>query len=688
MRAGRACGAEGRAKAPVPSVSWFIDDEGGYTSVAVVLALLVSVTLVFGMAASEWTMARSADVQEVADATAMAGENVVASFSTVAQVIDACVLSMGIAGMAACGFGLVASCVPALSAAGEAALEAGRQVLDSRREFAQSALAGLESLEATLPLLIVANSAACANANDEGGIGYTGCAVPLPLQSRSDYSSLTPNLDVEDIDEDAAKMRDAASRSEDARKRANDALRRGWEADCGHVPRCMRERASTLAGLTGADNPNYPSPEGWTFGVALLRARRYYAVRVTNNVPEGSDIESVTDACVRREFYRFALAQMGRGYYHEGADGTVDMMLPELPHNSAEARETTLYTDQVWPCTDEGGARTLHSTLACPGATGSPSGLASVAEVESGSVGWCPVCRMDVGDIGKVAAASTTIDNGFEHYWRQVVEASRDYQAAHNEQVAAEGEMRDLAADGAESFKAAIDQLSVPRPKLCPAGAWGCIGVVRRGQGAVVPAELTAAFLSSADLPAGIAVSAAVLAPDGATAENNVLARLFDRLSGKGLILGDGLDGLGGLWGRLLLAYGSSYESVSGSVTQFLDTVDGVFGGSVGAWLKERLSAVVDAAGFEPADMRLRKPVLTNTQNVLDKAGVTQSSTLRSLVLSIPEGGTPLEVASALGLALVNELGSGEVTIATIPIPGTDVTIPVTIDLSSLAGVT
>ena len=671
----------------MPSVSWFVRDEGGYTSVAVALALLVSITLVFGVAATEWTMSRSADVQQVADATAMAGENVVASFSTTAQVIDACVLSMGIAGVAACGFGLVASSIPGMATVGEAAMTAGRRVLESRRSFAESALAGLESLEATLPLLIVANSAACANANDEGGIDYTGCAVPLPLQSQSDYSSLVDDVDVTQVEQDAERMRDASRRAEDARRRVDEALRRGWEADCGHVPRCLRERTSTLSGLHGSDNPNYPSPEGWTFGVPLVRSRRYYAARAANNVPEGADIESVTDACVRREFYRYALSEVNRGYYREAADGSVELLLPQLPHNTAETRATSLYTDSVWPCTDQEGTRTLHSTLSCPGATGAASGTASVAELESGSVGWCSVCRMDVGDIGKVAAASTTIDNGFEYYWKEIVEASLDYQGARNELARAEQEMRDVASDGAESFRLALDQLSVPRPKLCPAGAWGCISVVRRGAGAAVPSELTAAFLSSAELPPGIAVSAAVLAPDDATAENNVLSRFFDRLSGEGFVLGDGLDGLGGLWGRLLVAYGSSYESVSGSVTQFLDTVDGVFGGSVGAWLKARLSETVDAAGFEPADMRLKKPVLTNTQNVLDKAGITQSSTLRSLALSIPEGGNPLEVARALGLTLINELGVGEVTIAEVTIPGTSVTIPVTIDLSSLGGV-
>ena len=133
-----------RALVPLLGVSAFIDDEGGYTSVAVAFALLVSFSLVFAAASAEWVMARSSEVQQVADAAAMAGENSVAGFSTVAQVIDACVLSMGLAGIVTYGAGLVISCVPGAGAAGDAIVKAGSDVLDSRRSFSRSAAAGLQ----------------------------------------------------------------------------------------------------------------------------------------------------------------------------------------------------------------------------------------------------------------------------------------------------------------------------------------------------------------------------------------------------------------------------------------------------------------------------------------------------------------------------------------------------------------
>ena len=88
--------------------------------------------------------------------------------------------------------------------------------------------------------------------------------------------------------------------------------------------------------------------------------------------------------------------------------------------------------------------------------------------------------------------------------------------------------------------------------------------------------------------------------------------------------------------------------------------------------------------GFEPVDMRLRKPVLTNTQDVLDQSGFEQLSTVRTLVRALPASGTSAEdFARSLGYWLSDETG-GELTVAELTIPGTDVSIPLTIDLEAL----
>lgn len=686
---GRGAVGGGRACGGGLVLSLFRDDEGGFTTVAVALALLLSLTLVFSAASAAWVAARSSEVQRVADAAAMAGENAVAAFSTVAQVLDACVLSMGLAGIVTYGAGLVLSCVPGLSAVGAETCSAAGRVLDARRSLSRSGAEGIGRLERTLPLLVVANSASCVAANSEEGPSYLGCALPFPSESRSDFSGLAAEVGDEGMAELSERMRDVSEEALAARERADAARRRGWEADCGSQPRCLRERAASLAGLSSAENPDYPSPAGWTFGAPLVRARRYYAARLAAERPQGSTAEELTDSACRRAFYAYALEEVRAGSYAESADGSVSVDLPSLPRNADQTRATRLYTQATWPCTVEEGVRTLHASSRCPAATGEPSGRASLSELDAGGVARCDSCRMGVGELGRVASASTSIDNGFEHHWRLVVEASLDYEQARNEQAEAEGRTRELAEEGQDAFARALDQLGVARVSLCPPGAWGCVAVVARDAGEVVPTELTRAFLASADLPEGAAVSAATLAPDEATAENNVLASFFDGLSSEGSVFGGALDAVTGLWGGLLVGYGSAYGSVADAGSDFLDGLDGVLGGTAGSWLKGGLRQVMEATGFAPVDMRLRKPVLVNTQDVLDQAGLGQLSSVRELVARLPDAGSAQDFARSAGLWLVDEVGGsgdGTFTVAEISLPGTGLSIPLTVDLAGLAG--
>lgn len=684
MTNGSTCGGSGRR--PACALSAFRDDEGGFTTVAVAVALMLSLTLVFAAASAGWVASRSSEVQRVADASALAGANAVAAFSTVAQVLDACVLSLGVTGMVVYGAGLVASCVPGLTAVGAQLCTTGGQILEARRGFARSAASGLERLEAALPTLVVANSASCVAANGEDGLSYVGCALPVPLESGSDFSALLADADDAPLDGLSERMRDASLDAQEARERADEALERGWMADCGSRPHSLHERAGALAGLPSSANPHYPSCETWGFGVPLVRARAYYAARLANERVVGSTPEELTDAACRRAFYEYALGRVRSGSWAEHPDGTVEADLPLLPRNADETRATELYTRVAWPCTDEGGSRTLHSSLDCPGATGGPSGSASLAQLDAGAVSRCPQCQMDVGDLGRVASASTSIENGFEHHWRIIVEASEDYEAARDDLAAAEARTRELAEEGELEFERALEQLTTGRPTLRPPGAWGCVAVVARPEGTVVPTELTASFLSSAELPAGAAVSAATLAPDESTAENNVLASFFDSLSASDSVLGGALDGVMELWGSLLVGYGSAHGRVAEVGEGFLDRLDGVMGGSVGAWLRDQLGGVMRDLGLEPVDMRLRKPVLTNSRDVLERGGVNQVSAVRDLLSRLPDSASVADLARAVGVTPPAALGEGGLTVAELPIPGTGVSIPLSVDLTGTGG--
>lgn len=668
-------------------IGTFVDDEGGYTSIAVAVSLLVSISLVLSLASVAWVQNRSADVQPVADAAALSGANVVSSYVTVATVLDSCVLTMGIAGMVAMGAGLIASAVPGLSAAGAATIDAGSKILDARQRFATSAAKGLQAVEETLPLAIVARSAAVVSANGSDELSYYGCAIPFPQTSETDFSGLDAEVSGEEMVESAQELQELSDCVKQAEDRVDAAKLAGWLADCGDEPRNMRERAGRLAGLSGAENPDYPSVEGWSFGAALLRARAYYALRVSTESPEGSGIDAITDSLCRAAFYDYALAEVRSGYYLENADGTVDLSFPELPKNTGEMRGTRLYTSVYWPCTSEDGGLVMHSSLACPGAVGPSAGSISLASFEGGAAALCEVCRMSAADLGKVAAASTSIDNGFEHFWQRVVEASREYKDATDELAEAKRALQEASEKGADAFDKALEALEVPRPKLKPAGALGCVAVVGRGAGVASPEQLAGVFVDTAELPAGAAVSAATLAPDDAADGNDSLSRLFEAVEAD---LGDGtagvLGGIGRLWGSLLVGYSSAAEGISSAADDALEKIEGLPFGSAASWLRDKVSSVIKAAGFEPADLRLRKPVLTNTQNVLSASGLSKVGTARELVGRLPNTTDPVALARALGQEVANMVGSGSFTVAELPIPGTDMTIPLTIDVGELLG--
>lgn len=682
MERGRRCGRESMHA----GIGWFAADEGGYTTVAVAVTLLVSISLVFCLAASEWTLSRSTDVQPVADAAALAGSNVVGAFCTIAQVVDACVLSLGLVGVCVLGAGLIASAIPGIQGFASEAMDLGKQILDARRDFARTAVRALQQLERALPVVVVANSYACVRANGGGGISYTGCALPFPLESRSNYASLESDVDADEIEDAAEDLQDATRRAQEAKERAEDARERAWRADCVDEPSCLSSRAQSLAGMGGSDNPTTSTPEEWDFGMPIERSRTYYARRFADESPDGGDANALTNSKAREAFYAYALEEVNEAYCYEDEDGYVDMWLPHLARNASEVRQTHLYTDADWPCTDEEGTVVLHSTMECPGAKGEFCGFASVADIEQGGVAECDTCRMGVGDLGRVASISTSATNGFEHYWQIIVEESQDYQKARNDQADAEKDQGKAAREGKGAFDRIIDQLRVPRPRICPPGAWGCVSVTTRDAGVATPSLLLSAFLSGTRLPEGVAVSAATLAFDDAAQGNDVLSRFFDGMAVASPSAGGLLGRVCGLWGSLLVSYGSSWDHATSAFDGFFDGIDGVFGGTVGSWLKGKLKRSLQAAGFEPADVRARKPVLTATADVLGKAGFSAAPKIRQLIQSLPTHGSAYDIVSSIGAYGLDGVQGDSFTIAELPIPGTGMSVPLTISLSAMGG--
>lgn len=675
-------------------IDLFIED-GAYTTLFSAVVILVVLTLLFSSTAAIWSMSRAGDTQVAADSGALAGANVVSSYHTAATVVDASILSLGLAGFATIGTGLVAVLIPGAELAAGDMVDTGIEIIKTRNKFAKSASKGLQKIETALPYLVAARAMQAVSAQDANSVTYTGTALAVPRTSESDFVALEGSEISTDAIEDTSKdLERAAEELQEASEDTAKAKERAWLADCGRSDRdsvgscsCMWERAKRLAGLLGDQNPHYASSITWEPQVALERARTYYRSRLANEAPSGSSVEMKAESAARKAFYTYASVEVNRAYITE--DGNrVSSYIPLLPRNSDEVRATELYTDAAWPMSINGGKTYLHYGTSCPNyKKGTPGGLASVSAYDGREK--CSKCHFGVSSLGAVAAPSTSIENGFEYHFDKFKDAMEDYIECRNKELELERRTEDEADRAGNAFDQAIKALSGERPRIAPPGRNGVVALAVSGD-MTSPDQLNSSFNTAVGLGSRGAISAAVLAPDDATAQNNVLSRFFSTLEERSGGVAGALDGVMDVWGRLLVGYGDIQGSADELVDEMIDGLGGSSGalGSIASWLGDTVSASVAALGLEPCDLRLRKPVLTDSANVIKSPGsdITGLSKVQDKLRSIPLGVTdPKALCEALDYQVERTISGAVFTLAEIPLSGGG-SIPLTIDVATLVG--
>lgn len=675
-------------------IDLFIED-GAYTTLSSAVVILVVLTLLFSSTAAIWSMSRAGDTQVAADSGALAGANVVSSYHTAATVVDASILSLGLAGFATIGTGLVAILIPGAELAAGDMVDTGIEIIKTRNKFAKSASKGLQKIETALPYLVAARATQAVSAQDTEGATYTGTALAVPRTSESDFVALEGSEISTDVIKDTSKdLERAADELQKASEETAKAKERAWLADCGGSDpasvgscSCMWERARSLAKLSDIENPHYASSVTWEPQVALDRAKAYYRLRLANEAPQGSSVETKAESAARKAFYTYASAEVNRAYITEDGDRTTSY-IPLLPRNTDEVRATELYTDAAWPTSTNDGKTYLHYGTSCPNyKKGTPGGLASVAAYDGQDK--CNRCHFGVSSLGAVAAPSTSIENGFEYHFDEFKGALEDYVECRNKELELMRQTEDEADRAGNAFDQAIKALSGERPRIAPPGRNGVVAFAVSGA-ISSPDELSSSFNAAVRLGERGAISAAVLAPDDATAQNNVLSRFFSTLEERSGGVAGVLDGVMDVWGRLLVGYGDIQGSADELMGEMIDGLGGGSGalGSIASWLGDTVSASVAALGLEPCDLRLRKPVLTDTANVIKSPGsdITGLSKVQDKLRSIPLGVTdPKALCEALEYQVERTISGTVFTLAEIPLPGGG-SIPLTVDVATLAG--
>jgi len=687
-------------------------DEHGFTTTSMVLSLLITLSLLFTAAQVYRIQSASAEVQDIADAAALSAETQVAEFMLIARFCDAVVLSLSLTGLAVCGLGIAALCTPVTAELSEALLNAGKKLIQMRDSFAQRATKALEKLQEALPYFSAACAASVAAANDidSSGAHYLGCAILVPAEGEK--AELDPGEKAEKLAEDAEgsadEVREDAKRAEDAAQEAEECKLRAFMRDCGDYPDyCMYERASRLAGLSGSENPLYQSVDAWSFSVALSRAQRYYLARWIQEAPESPSVRDQARSALRERFYRYAVELMDEGYVNDDGD-RFEAYFPRLPANTSQMRSTSLYTESAYPVTVEteqevvetevdgevvsgiyeASTYVMHAWPGCPYAS-APSWYGSISELDAGGFETCPACEFTVSSMGKVAAASTSVSNGFEYHYQALADEAEAYEKARQEAQGPKEEVERSVSDLVDDLVEALKETANKRISPKPPGRLGAIAFVVNAGSSSAAGGFASTFVSgSGALGPRAAVAAATLVDEGSDEGKTVLNAALDNLKeGGGFAVGAAgmvLDA----WSWLVMAYSNGQDALIGAVRDGLNGMPLVGASGLGDWAAERVSGAVETVGLEPAEVGALKPVLVNSGHVAAK-GDGQASGLLSvkrLVVAHPLMSTDLfssvlTEAERTAVRQVEDLGD-ELEIASIELLGEDgPAIPVTIPI-------
>ena len=668
----------------------------GFSTVGTALALLVSVSLVLSMGGIYRVTSMAAEVQDVADAAALAAQNEVAEFMVAVRVCDAMVLSLSLTGLTLYGASVVALCVPSGAASAVKLMEVAAKILDARDDFSQQARSALTKLAETLPFLAAANAASVTSVNSSyTNSDYAALAllVPFRMEVRSDSQAekqaqddvaLAEGL----LEEKSSEMQIQAQSAEEAARDAQAIKERAFARDCGDDPGyCMRERAAHLANLPASRNPSYTSVDAWSFSVPLERAKSYYTSRLANEAPIDSSVEEGARSALRRVFYEYALEELGGAYVKEDENG-FDAHFPLLPENTEDMRSTRMYTDARYPVTAGGdGGLITHAWEGCPLAVSFQS-LGSIADMERRGGDACSACGFSASSLGKVAAASSAIDNGFEYHYNAVALAAREYEQARGAADEASKQVRDSAQEVFGALSSAMKSAAACRIDIVPPGSYGVIALATSLSGSSSSGFESPFAASDNTLGTRVAVSAATMVEDDSDEGRTVLNSLLEGVTAReGAVLGASRIALD-CWSLMLSAYADGFDAVDDAWEAAVEALPLSSVSGLESWAEDAFEETARALGLQPAELSSLKPVLVNSGYVAAKGKgdfAERYASLKQQVLQVSGPSTNLFSSTVTSWEeyVVNrvEATEGKVELVVLEVPELGISVPVTVEI-------
>lgn len=669
--------------------------EEGFSTVGVALALLITLALILSAAQVYEIDSVSADIQEVADAAALAAENTVGEYCVIATLCDAIVLSLSLSSLCCLGLSVAAACTPVTAAAAETLFQAAQKLKQTHDSFSQRATNALEKLKELLPLIAAAKAANVIekNSNTRSGASYKGIAMLVPWQTEAleDQSHEKSDHAFDTVTEKKDLIEELGAEAEQAAQRMNAIKEEAYRADSGsETSYCMYERAKKLAPqLSEYQNPFYTSSETWGFDVALDRAGAYYRIRAEYERPDGNSTETRARSALRRHFYDYAALTLEAGYVDD-TEGAYEAYLPLLPKNIDEMKRTSLYIENRYPISKRAdGKLAMHAFDSCPRyAQDEKAGKGSLKQLDNNtSFGTCPECQFTLESVGKIAAASTSIENGFEHYYRKVAELARDYTEARQAFEDSSQELKSRSQELFDTVERAFEEAKAGRIKIDPPGKFGAIAFVITSQPG------TSSFLSQFvanrdDFSMRAALSGATLVPESTESGKTVINDLLgDYANTDANAITKPAQIVLDLWSGLLKGYSEGQASLIAELKSAIDKLPLASESGLGQWAANCFASGLSELGLEPIDLSPQKAVLVNTAHILR----ADDSNFSARLLSTKEKVLSYQDADELFASTIGEAKSAvtdaiegaefTIEIATIEIVQGSLEIPITITL-------
>ncbi len=139
---------------------------------------------------------------------------------------------------------------------------------------------------------------------------------------------------------------------------------------------------------------------------------------------------------------------MKLGYVH-GTGDEFDAYFPHLPKNTDEMRQTSMYSNPIFPISED---NCMHAYSGCPGCA-AIIGYGSIMQMEMSGMAICPYCEFRASSLGSVASASSSISNGYEYHYAIVEKAAEDYKEAKAKAAPINAKVKNFAENAFQKIK-------------------------------------------------------------------------------------------------------------------------------------------------------------------------------------------------------------------------------------------